>query len=87
MQVEAALWVVGAFFVIYYTNVVKVMFSHKGVNKLFLDLFLMTFGINTVIIFYVAFILPLRGIEDYEDYLGRRVTYVATICGVLGFIR
>lgn len=45
----------------------------------------MTFGINTMIAIYVGFILPLRGIDDYEKYLGKRVTYVATVCGVVGF--
>lgn len=48
---------------------------------------MLTFGTNTAIVFYIAFVLPLRGIEDYEAYLGRRVTYVATICGVVSFFR
>ncbi len=79
--------------VIYYTNFVRVMFTHKGVNqyapltRLFLDLFLLTFTVNSVIGIYVAVILPLRGIEDYEEYLGKRVTYFATACGMLSFLR
>ena len=32
-KLEALFWVVGAITAIYYTNFVKVMFSHKGVNK------------------------------------------------------
>ena len=36
---------------------------------------------------YVAVVLPLRGIHDYEEYLGKRVTYVATACSVLAFLR
>lgn len=32
---------------------------------------------------YVGFILPWRGVEDYEVYLGKRVTYVATVCGLI----
>lgn len=53
--------------------------------RLFLDLFLMTFGINVIIGVYVGFILPLRGIQDYEHHLGKRVTYVATVSGVISF--
>lgn len=36
---------------------------------------------------YVSFLLPLRGIDDYEAHLGRRVTYVMTISGVISFLR
>ena len=51
-------------------------------------MFLLTFGMNTMIGAYIGIVLPLRGIEmDYEDYLGKRVTYVATACGVLSFLR
>jgi hypothetical protein len=32
-KVEAGLWVAAAILVIYYTNFVRVMFTHKGVNK------------------------------------------------------
>ena len=32
-KVEAGLWVAAAVLVIYYTNFVRVMFTHKGVNK------------------------------------------------------
>lgn len=32
-EVEAALWVAGAILILYYTNFVKVMFTHPGVNK------------------------------------------------------
>lgn len=32
-KLEAAFWVIGAVLVIYYTNIVRVMFNHKGVNK------------------------------------------------------
>lgn len=42
-------------------------------------------GINVVIGLYVGFILPIRGIEDYEVHLGKRVTYVATVSGVIAF--
>ena len=84
-KLEALAWVLAAVAVTYYTNFVKVMFSHKGVNKLFLDLFLVCFGFNTCLTFYIGFILPLKGIEDYEKYLGKRVTYIATSLGVLSF--
>lgn len=32
-KVEAGLWVAAAVLVIYYTNFVRVLFTHKGVNK------------------------------------------------------
>lgn len=50
-----------------------------------MDLFLLCFSINTILAIYVGFILPLKGIMDYEVYLGKRVTYIATICGVISF--
>jgi hypothetical protein len=85
IKLEALLWVSISGYLLYYTNFFKQMFTHKAVNHLFLDIFLIAMGINCMITFLVAIVFPLMGIDDYEK-VSKKITYVGAACGMLSFI-
>ncbi|KRX09548.1 hypothetical protein PPERSA_12291 [Pseudocohnilembus persalinus] len=83
---EAAAWVIGTVYLIYYTNFFKVLFNHENVNQLFFGIFMITMGINIAIAFYVTVIMPyiLKIKEEFDTY-SPRILYVGTISGTLCF--
>jgi len=74
-------------FALWYTNFFKQLFSHPGVNQLFLDIFLICLGINVVLLTFVAIILPLRGIQNQEEVYGNRLNMIGATAGFVGFVR
>lgn len=84
---EALAWVAAATFVIWYSNFFHQIFVHPGVNSLFMNLFLMTMGINVCLGIFVTIVLPLRGIEDYTQVYGERLHYVGAVSGFMSFVR
>ena len=84
---EGLFWVGLAVWTIWYSNFFKQLFVHPGVNQLFLNLFLMTMGINVCLGIFVGIILPLRGITDYVEVYGERIHYVGAVSGFMSFLR
>jgi hypothetical protein len=83
--VEALLWVAAAVFAIWYTNFFKQVFTNKNINQIFLNLFIMGMGVNVVIAIYVSFVLPLRGINDFETH-NPKLVQVGAAAGFICFI-
>ena len=83
---ESLAWVALGLFSLWYSNFFKQLFEHPGVITLFRDLYLLTLGINVFMCFYVAVILPIRGIEPEELY-GKKLYQIGALSGFVGFVR
>jgi hypothetical protein len=84
-KIEAVVWVV-VFFVVYHkTRIIKEMFTNPKINQLFLKLFLVGFGVNFMIIIFVAVVLPLWGFDRYEDY-SSQITPFGSVIMLISFL-
>ncbi|OMJ95639.1 hypothetical protein SteCoe_884 [Stentor coeruleus] len=82
-RVQAVLWVLGAIFVIYYSNFFHVMWESEKINSLFFGISLVTFGIFTSMTIYASFALP--NFEDIE-VVAPRLIPVASMFGFICFM-
>ncbi|RHY28152.1 hypothetical protein DYB32_006944 [Aphanomyces invadans] len=83
-KIHAFLWIVGAGFLLYYLDVMHVAFRDSRVHRVYFNIGLVCFGINTCITLYLAIWLPyVKKIDlEWNVYCPRMVP-TATIVGVV----
>ena len=86
LKLESLAWVTLGVFALWYSNFFRQLFEHPGVIPLFRDLYLLTLGINMFMCFFVAVILPLRGL-DAEEVYGKKLYQIGALSGFVGFVR
>mmetsp|Transcript_24758 Transcript_24758/g.55768 ORF Transcript_24758/g.55768 Transcript_24758/m.55768 type:complete len:170 (+) Transcript_24758:145-654(+) len=57
-KVQALFWVAGSIAAIYFTDLIRVLFEDKRINRLFLNVAIVCLAVNTVIMIYLTAWVP-----------------------------